>query len=123
MSTGGTPRISTDHGATWKDVTGLPAGVSPIADRSNPAKFYALDSAAHKMYLSTDGGATFTNSYEVTGLPEAGGGGERGGRGGNRLVAVGGREGDLWMVGQTLCHSSDGGGPSRKFPTIRRLAS
>src|SRR5208283_3480810 len=66
MSTGGTPRISTDHGATWKDVTGLPAGLSPIADRSNAAKFYAMDSAAHRMYLSTDGGATFANAYEVT---------------------------------------------------------
>jgi xyloglucan-specific exo-beta-1,4-glucanase len=61
------------------------------------------------MYLSTDGGGTFTNSYEATGLPATGGGGGRGGRGGNRLVAVGGREGDLWFVGQALCHSSDGG--------------
>jgi photosystem II stability/assembly factor-like uncharacterized protein len=121
MSTGGTARISTDHGATWKDVAGLPAGVSPIADRSNPAKFYALDAAARRMYLSTDAGATFTNSYEVTGLPEAGGGGDRGGRGGGggggaRLVAVGGREGDLWFVGQSLFHSSDGGRTFQEIP-------
>jgi photosystem II stability/assembly factor-like uncharacterized protein len=116
LSTGGTPRISTDRGATWKDVTGLPAGVSPIADRSNPAKFYGLDSAAHRMYLSTDGGATFTNSYEVTGLPATGTGGGRGGRGGSRLVAVGGREGDLWFVGQALCHSSDGGQTFKEIP-------
>jgi photosystem II stability/assembly factor-like uncharacterized protein len=107
MSTGGTPRISTDWGATWKDVTGLPAGISPVADRSNPAKFYGLDSAARRMYVSTDGGATFTDAYEVSGLPA--GGGSRGGRGGGGLVAVGGREGDLWMVGGTLCHSTDGG--------------
>ncbi|MGD1085350.1 MAG: hypothetical protein ABSA47_11465 [Verrucomicrobiota bacterium] len=111
MSTGGTPRISTDRGATWKDVTGLPAGVSPIADRENGAKFYGLDTAAHRMYLSTDGGATFTNAYEVASLPaSAVGGGGRGGRGGvGRLVAVGGREGDLWLVGGQLYHSSDGG--------------
>ena len=68
------------------------------------------------MYLSTDGGATFTNSYEVTGLPAAGGGGGRGGRGGSRLVAVGGREGDLWIVGQALCHSSDGGRTFKEIP-------
>jgi hypothetical protein len=119
MSTGGTPRISTDRGATWKDVTGVPAGISPIADRSNPAKFYALDAGAHRMYLSTDGGATFTNSYEMTGLPAAGGGGEGGGRGGGgggRLVAVGGREGDLWFVGEALCHSSDGGRTFKEIP-------
>jgi hypothetical protein len=119
MSTGGTPRISTDRGATWKDVTGVPADISPIADRSNPAKFYALEAAAHRMYLSTNGGATFTNSYEVTGLPAAGGGGEGGGRGGGgggRLVAVGGREGDLWFVGEALCHSSDGGRTFKEIP-------
>jgi len=135
MSTGGTPRISKDHGATWKDVTGLPAGVSPIADRANAAKFYALDAAAHRMYLSTDGGATFTDAYAVTGLPAAGaggggdrggraagagGGGDRGGRGGGggggRLVAVGGREGDLWFVGPVLCHSTDGGRTFKEIP-------
>jgi len=116
MGTGGTPRVSTDRGATWKEVAGLPAGVNPIADRSNPAKFYGLDLAAHRMYLSTDSGATFTNSYEVTGLPATGGGGGRGGRGGSRLVAVGGREGDLWFVGQALCHSSDGGRTFKEIP-------
>jgi hypothetical protein len=114
MSTGGTPRISTDLGATWKDVAGLPSGINPIADRSNPAKFYALDWVAHRMYLSTDGGATFNNSYEVTGLPAMGDGG--GGRRGSRLVAVGGREGDLWVAGQALCHSSDGGRTFTEIP-------
>jgi photosystem II stability/assembly factor-like uncharacterized protein len=120
---GGTPRISTDHGTTWKDVAGLPAGLSPIADRANAAKFYALDAAAHHMYLSTDGGATFKDAYEVTGLPAAGAapaGGERGGRGGGgggaRLVAVGGREGDLWLVGPALCHSTDGGRTFKEVP-------
>jgi len=68
------------------------------------------------MYLSTDGGATFTNGYEVTGLPAPGGGGGRGGRGGSRLVAVGGKAGDLWMVGQALCHSSDGGRTFKEIP-------
>jgi hypothetical protein len=114
MSTGGTPRISTDRGATWKDVTGLPAGISPIADRANPAKFYALDMAQHVMYLSTDGGATFGTTNEVTGLPAAGAGG--GGGGAGRLVAVGGIEGDLWFVGRALYHSSDGGRSFKEIP-------
>ncbi len=123
MSTGGTPRISTDRGATWKNVTGLPSGFSPIADRSNPARFYALDMAQHLMYLSNDGGATFATTNEVTGLPAAGGGGGsgggRGGRGGGgagRLVAVGGIEGELWVVGRALFHSSDGGKSFKEIP-------
>jgi hypothetical protein len=118
MSTGGTARISTDHGTTWKDVTGLPAGISPVADRANGAKFYGLDSAAQRMYLSTDGGATFTDAYAVTGL-SGGGGGGRGGRGGGGggggLVAVDGVEGDLWITGGTLAYSHDGG---RTFKTV-----
>jgi len=118
MSTGGAARISTDRGATWKDVSGLPAGLSPVADRANPARFYALDGGARQMYISTDGGATFTSGYAVTGLPAAGGGGGGGGRGGGgpRLVAVGGREGDLWWVGQTICHSTDGGRTFQELP-------
>jgi photosystem II stability/assembly factor-like uncharacterized protein len=116
MSTSGTPRISTDKGTTWKEVVGLPTGLSPVADRANPAKFYALDMAQHLMYLSTDGGATFTTTNEVTGLPAAGGGGGRGGRGGGGLVAVGGREGDLWIVGRSLCHSTDGGKTFKEVP-------
>jgi photosystem II stability/assembly factor-like uncharacterized protein len=123
VRTGGTPQFSIDRGATWRDSTGLPAGLSPIADRFNPAKFYALDAAAHHMYLSTDGGAAFKDAYEVTGLPPAGpaaGGGGRGGRGagggGARLVAVGGREGDLWLVGPVLCHSTDGGRTFKEIP-------
>jgi hypothetical protein len=110
-------------GATWKDVTGLPSGFSPIADRSNPARFYALDMAQHLMYLSNDGGATFATTNEVTGLPAAGGGGGsgggRGGRGGGgagRLVAVGGIEGELWVVGRALFHSSDGGKSFKEIP-------
>ena len=123
MSTGGTPRISTDHGATWKDVTGLPAGVSPIADRSNPAKFYAMDSAAHRMYLSTDGGATFTNTYEVTGLPEAGRR-RRARRAGRKPIGRRWRQGGRPLGRLERCAiRAMAAGPSRKFPTIRRLAS
>jgi len=116
MSTAGTPRISTNRGASWTDVRGLPSAVHPIADRANAAKFYALDLAQHRIYMSTDGGATFTNN-EVTGLPGAGGGGSGFARSrGLRMAAVPDREGDLWFVGrQGLYHSSDGG---RSFKEI-----
>jgi xyloglucan-specific exo-beta-1,4-glucanase len=103
MSTVGTVQISTNRGAIWTPVQGLPQGVRPIADRANPAKFYALNSAEGKMYRSVDGGATFTPG-DVTGLPATDGGG------GLRIIAVPNREGDLWLVGRgALYHSSDGG--------------
>jgi hypothetical protein len=106
MSLGRTPRFSTDHGGTWTAVSGLPSGLTPVADRANPAKFYALDLNDHCLYTSTNGGATFVNNNAVTGLDSAGSGGW--GRPA-RFFAVGGREGDLWFVGNGLWHSTDGG--------------
>jgi hypothetical protein len=95
-------QISTNRGKTWTPVQGLPRGVRPIADRANPAKFYALSITDGKIYRSTDGGATFTTN-DVTGLTVTNGGGMR-------LLAVPGREGDLWLYGHGLLyHSTDGG--------------
>ena len=129
MSTGGTPRISTDHGATWKDVTGLPAGLSPIADRSNPAKFYALDAAAHRMYLSTDGGATFTERLRSRPAcrrrRRRRGGRGGGGGGGADWSPLGAERETFGLLEQALCHSSDGGRTFKEIPNhppITRLA-
>ncbi|MDQ0025903.1 hypothetical protein J2X90_003726 [Variovorax paradoxus] len=68
------PSYTTDNGATWVP-TNLPAinTIFPrayhlVADRKNPNKVYAYDSGAHwwgtpgKVYVSTDGGHTFTLS-------------------------------------------------------------
>jgi hypothetical protein len=105
MSTLGTPRISTDRGATWTAVQGLPSGLHPIADRANPAKFYALDSIHDFMYISTNAGASF-RSAAIAGQPWG------------RMMAVPNREGDLWVVSrQRLYHSTDGG------LTFKELAS
>jgi photosystem II stability/assembly factor-like uncharacterized protein len=103
MSTVGTVQISTNHGETWTPVQGLLRGVRPVADRSNPAKFYGLDIANGKIYRSTDGGATFTTN-DVTGLTVTNGSGMR-------LVAVPGQEGDLWLYGHGLLYHSTDGGP------------
>ena len=102
MSTMGTVQISTNRGETWMPVQGLPPGTRPVADRSNAAKFYALNIADGKNYRSTDGGAAFTTN-DVTGLTVTNGAGMR-------LLAVPGREGDLWLYGHGLLyHSTDGG--------------
>ncbi len=104
LSSLGAPQISKDHGKTWIPVQGLAQGIRPVADRINPAKFYALDLAERKIYRSGDGGATFaTNGVEGTPAPAA--------AGRLTLVAAPGREGDLWLAGRSgMYHSTDGGG-------------
>jgi photosystem II stability/assembly factor-like uncharacterized protein len=76
------------------------ANARPISDRVNPARFYALDWASGKLYVSADGGASFTSHDAV----------EKG-LGDHRLRALPGREGDLWLAHNGgLYHSTDGGG-------------
>jgi hypothetical protein len=83
-----------------------------IADRVNPQKFYALALFDTKLFVSTDGAATFTAQPLAlpAGLPQRGGnrGDERGGQ--DRLYATPGREGDLWLAAfDGLYHSTDTG--------------
>ncbi len=49
-----------DRGATWEQSQGIPPNLEVIADRVNPMKFYALALFAGKLYVSSDGAATFT---------------------------------------------------------------
>ena len=67
------------RGRMWRAC--LPASAqSPTAPI--PTKFYALDAAAHHMYLSTDGGATFTRTpTKSPACPPAGAAGGGGGGG------------------------------------------
>src|SRR5262249_13205452 len=96
-----TPGYSRDMGATWKASMACnngpcrapPSGSRAAADRVTPAKFYA--STGNRMYVSTDGGATFTAAgMATTGRPRP----------------VFGIEGDLWVpTGTGLLHSTDSG--------------
>ena len=102
MSTVGTVRFPPTAARPGHPCRDCRAGVRPLADRANPAKFYALDLAEGKIYRSTDSGATFTTN-DITGLTGAE-------SQGFRLLAVPGREGDLWLYGHgRLYHSTDGG--------------
>jgi xyloglucan-specific exo-beta-1,4-glucanase len=114
------PSYTTDNGATWTATnlpalpsvgTGIGRGYHLAADRKNPNKVYAYDSGgawwagAGKVYVSTDGGHSFTlsqasvaaaltpNGFWVTSLavnPNA--------------------EGDVWLAdGNTVYHSLDSG--------------
>jgi len=109
-----------DRGANWTESKGIPRDTRVIADRVNPQKFYALDLFGGKLFLSSDGGATFSEQPLVLpgGLPEPGGnrGDDRGGQ--DRIYTTPGREGDLWLAAfDGLYHSADTG------KTFVRLAS
>ena len=108
------PQITRDRGRTWTPVQGLPAGTRAIADRVDPADFYALDFSSRTMYRSKDGGATFTGSPAV-GLPDVSRDRANNPEAEWPLHATDGREGDLWLVsGQGLFHSSNSGGTFSK---------
>ncbi|OAZ40402.1 X2-like carbohydrate binding domain-containing protein [Paenibacillus polymyxa] len=91
-------------GNSWTASTGIPGNAKIASDRVNPNKYYAF--AAGKIYVSVDGGASFTAST-VTGLPSVGNA---------DIGAVRGAEGDVWFAGGSedggpygLWHSKDSG--------------
>ncbi len=100
---------STDHGATWHASTGGPAqgtsastfsnnGVVVRADRLNADKFYLFNFQNAALYVSTDGGQTFTQQPVVSGVTATG------------LVVSPAAEGDLWMTTYSgLLHSTNSG--------------
>jgi hypothetical protein len=99
---GGTPSYSHDQGSTWIACTGITAGVRVAADRVNPAKFYA--SARSRMYVSIDGGATFTPTNATSS---------------GRPRPVFGVEGDLWFTTNSgLFHSQDSAATFTQVPQV-----
>ena len=101
-----------DRGATWTQARGIPDNTRVIADRVNPQKFYGLALFDGKLFVSTDGAATFAEQALVLpdGLPKPGGnrGDNRGGQ--DRIYATPGKEGDLWLAAfNGLYHSTDTG--------------
>lgn len=96
------PAYSRDKGATWTACAGLPAGSRVASDRVNPSKFYA--SGGNRLYVSTDGGATFV---AVT-APSAG-----------RPRPVFGVEGHVWATTNTgLIRSQDSGASWSVIPKV-----
>jgi xyloglucan-specific exo-beta-1,4-glucanase len=112
------PSFTTDNGATWT-ATNLPALASIgwnrsyhlAADRKNPNKMYAYDSGgafwgpAGKVYVSTDGGHTFTLSQGSVAAKLA--------PNSNWLTSMAvnpNAEGDIWLTdGNAVYHSLDSG--------------
>jgi hypothetical protein len=82
---------STNNGKSWTTCGGGVPVVSPVADRVNPNKFYAYNSVAGQIWVSIDGGKTF--SQGVGGLPGVPDWSLEDGN----VTAVLGYEGDLWI--------------------------
>lgn len=103
--------VSADDGATWTPCTGSPVGdLWPAADRVNPLRFTVFDPAARTVHVSTDGGATF--SPGDSNLPS----------GGDRIEAVPGQAGHLWLTAWSggLWRSTDGGADFVQVTSVER---
>ncbi len=100
---------SADHGATWHASMGGPTqgnnastfsnnGVVVRADRSNAQKFYLFNLQNAALYLSTDGGQTFTQQPSLSGNTPT------------SFVVSPAAEGDLWITTYSgLYHSTNSG--------------
>jgi hypothetical protein len=127
----GVPSYTTDNGNTWTATnlpalapqSGFPRSYRLAADRKNPNKVYAYDSGGAwwgspgKVYVSTDGGHTFTlsqgsvnanlraNPFHATSLAV------------NPNV-----EGDVWLAdGNTVYHSTDSGATWTKLSNFASI--
>ena len=98
---------STNKGATWTGSTGAPVQINNytqltvFSDRINPKKFYIFDpqgnNGATPLYVSTDGGQTFTSASVPSNYDIA-------------LYVSPAAEGDLWLTSYNgLFHSTDSG--------------
>jgi hypothetical protein len=84
---------SSNDGDSWTASSGgVPVGLSPVADRVNPAKFYAFDGLAGQVFVSSNGGAAFAAA--ATGLPTL----ADWQLNSAELSAAPGHEGDLWLA-------------------------
>ncbi|MFK4040930.1 cellulose binding domain-containing protein [Nonomuraea wenchangensis] len=102
-----TPVYSVGYGNSWQTASGLPTDAVVESDRVNASKFYGLSGG--RLYLSTNGGATFT-ATAATGLPTTG-----------KFKAVPGIEGDLWVAGDGgLWHSTNSGTSFTKVSGITK---
>jgi hypothetical protein len=99
------PYVSSNNGSSWTASSGGVIGIKPVADRVNSNKFYQFDYPNGKVYVSTDGGASFT--VGATGLPAVPGYSPDDAD----LQAVFGKEGHLWAATGAggLYYSTDSG--------------
>lgn len=107
---------TTDYGTTWtrclvRSGDELSAGLRVIPDGTDSRRFYALDLFNDRLYVSDDGGKSFTSRpLALPGGPPVRGDrfDQRGGQ--DQLYPTPGRSGDLWLAAfDGLYHASTGG--------------
>ena len=103
------------NAGAWVSSQGAPIGVRLVSDRVNAKKFYGYDPGSGTMFVSTDGGVTFTPG--ATGLPKDVG--SPGWSAEAHPKAVSGIEGDLWLpTSSGLYHSTNSGASFTQISTI-----
>jgi xyloglucan-specific exo-beta-1,4-glucanase len=114
---------SNSNGNSWTASSGVPAKAIVISDRVNPNKFYAF--SVGKFYVSTNGGATFTQTA-TTVLPTNNVGALLPNEASASFKAVPGHEGDIWFAGGNssegkygLWHSTDSGASFTKLSNVQ----
>lgn len=114
---------TSNQGVSWTECKGLPGNIRTVADRVNPTTFYAINLFEGKLFVSTDGGANFTEQALNLpgGLPKRGNRGDtRGGQ--DRLYTAPGKEGDLWIAAfDGLFHSTDAGITFLKLDGVQEM--
>jgi len=112
--TGVAPHLTEDWGATWFPCVGCSVNLAVAADTVNPSKFYAYDTEAGTLVMSTDRARSFRAT--AGGLPVVKG---RFDPALGKLSTVPGRESELWVIaGGVLLNSHDGGLTLRPLPNV-----
>jgi photosystem II stability/assembly factor-like uncharacterized protein len=99
---------TSDRGRSWWMPAGLPQGVRAIADKADASRWYGVDYAGGKIFVSSDGARTFQPA-STRGLPPAMSSAAPHWREApSPLLATPGSPGELWLLtGGRLYRSSD----------------
>ena len=112
--TGVAAHYTHDWGQTWFPCVGGSVNLAVAADTVNASKFYAYDTEAGSIVVSTDGAKSFTS--KGAGLPVLKG---RWGPAPGKLYAVPGSEGEFWVIANgVLLHSRDAGASVQASPGV-----
>ena len=110
---GSRPYFSTDDGATWIMSQGGPISAAdhrsdtPVADRTNAAKFYLYDQITGHIHVSVDGGKSFKSTETLS-------------ADGGTLVSEPGRDGVVWLPLPDGLHISRNSGKSfERIPQVQ----